>query len=69
MSKTHGDQSDTRIVRFNTLYDNLASAWESHQQLRSTHPHIAELALSSTHLDAARAEMWSWWKQNRLEAR
>lgn len=68
MSKSQNHHS-VGIDAFDGLYSNLAVAWESHQELRSKFPHIADLASSSARLDEARAEMWSWWKQNRIEGR
>lgn len=57
------------IDSFGGLYENLAAAWESHQRLRSQLPEIAELAVSSARLDEARADMWAWSKQNRIDGR
>jgi len=57
------------VESFDSLYGNLASAWESHQKMRSGFADIADLALSSARLDMARTEMWAWWKQHRIEGR
>jgi hypothetical protein len=69
MTEQQRDRSPSSKPSFNQLYDDLASAWASHQKLRSVHAHIAELALSSENLDMKRAAMWDWWKENRLEVR
>jgi hypothetical protein len=69
MNHPNTDQSNTRMFEFDGLYDNLAFSWESHQKLRANQAPIYELATSSARLDEARAEMWTWWKQNRLKAR
>jgi hypothetical protein len=63
----HTDRADTAIENFDGLYQDLARAWESHQELRRAHPPIADLALSSAELEVARASMWAWWKTNRIE--
>jgi hypothetical protein len=67
MSNRHTSQPFS-VDSFDGLYDKLAQAWESHQHLRSSFPDVADLALSAVRLDEARSEMWTWWKQNRIES-
>lgn len=57
----------TGIEHFDALYDNLATAWVSHEELRRAHTPLPQLAASSEELDRARTAMWSWWKMNRIE--
>lgn len=62
------DQSDPRTRVFNTLYDELAGAWEHHQEMRmAPATPIFTLGESSIRLHAARDAMWQWWKENKLE--
>ncbi len=66
---TNQNHDPSAVDTFDRLYEGLAGAWERHQQLRSGFGDIADLALSSARLDAARADMWTWWKQHRIEVR
>jgi len=66
---TNQNREPSTVASFDGLYESLAGAWERHQQMRSQFADIADLALSSARLDAARADMWTWWKQHRIEVR
>lgn len=66
----NGEPRPTRAPGdFDSLYQELARAWESHQQLRSTYPDVPTLAASAAELDEARSSMWDWWRENRIVAR
>lgn len=45
---------------FTTLYQELATAWESHQTLKMSKAPIPALAESSSRLDAVRQAMLDW---------
>lgn len=52
--------------RFDSLYEDLATNWESHQRIKFIQgTPIVELAISSQHLAQARDAMWTWWSQNK----
>jgi hypothetical protein len=45
---------------FDTLYNQLADAWETHERLRRSHASLTMLADSSARLYQARMAMWDW---------
>ena len=51
--------------RFHELYQELATAWDSHQDLRSQDVPIAMLSQSAFRLYDARGAMWGWWQSSR----
>ena len=55
--------------RFDSLYHQLARAWEAHHSLKSADAAIPDLAGSSLRLDQARLAVWEWHGCERLEAR
>jgi hypothetical protein len=55
--------------RFDSLYHQLARAWEAHQSLKRTDATIPDLARSSHRLDQARLAVWEWHGCERPEAR
>lgn len=52
---------------FESLYHQLAHAWEAHQSLRRSQAVVGELAESSFRLHEARLAMWNWRCFNTLE--
>jgi hypothetical protein len=51
---------------FETLYQQLASAWDAHQRLRTAHSAVNSLAQSWTSLHQARLAMSDWHANQRL---
>lgn len=51
---------------FDSLYHQLARAWEAHQQLCLSHAPFSRLAESSSHLQQTRLAMWDWHQANRV---
>ncbi|HZD23092.1 MAG TPA: hypothetical protein VE569_06775 [Acidimicrobiia bacterium] len=45
---------------YDRLFQQLASAWETHQRLRMAGASVADLAESSKRLYNARMAMWDW---------
>ncbi|MGH3650128.1 MAG: hypothetical protein ACRDU9_05410 [Acidimicrobiia bacterium] len=52
---------------FDSLYRQLAEAWDSHQTLRRSETTIADLMESSLRLQQARLAMFDWKRCNQLE--
>lgn len=53
--------------QFDSLYTQLASAWEAHQALRRSHAPLPRLAESSTRLYDARFAMADWHRCQQRE--
>lgn len=49
---------------FDSLYHQLAQAWEAHQKNRRSHASASELGGSSLRLNEARLAMWDWHIRN-----
>lgn len=49
---------------FDSLYDQLATAWDSHQNLKLSNAPVAALADSSARLFRAQMAMWDWHNNN-----
>jgi hypothetical protein len=64
MQRTSTPQADEK---FRDLYQELASAWDSHEELRSQNSPIVALAESSQRLYEARGAMWDWWHHHRRD--
>ena len=63
----HRQSTPRTDEKFQGLYQELASAWDSHEALRSQHSPIVALAESSQRLSDARAAMWDWWHLHRRD--
>lgn len=51
---------------FETLYHQLAQAWDTHQALRRHGAALSSLSESATRLEHARMAMWDWHKCNQI---
>lgn len=51
-------------TQFDSLFEQLANAWDAHQNLRHAQPTIPDLASSASELWQARQEMWDWHGRN-----
>ena len=52
---------------FDSLYHQLAEAWESHQTLRRSEAPLSDLVESSLRVQQARLAMLDWRRCNQLE--
>lgn len=49
---------------FQTIFEQLSSAWLSHQELKTTGASVPDLAISNANLFQARVDMGCWRRRN-----